>query len=489
MLSAFAAIGFTLLISSEASASTVGTRPSAPRHVVAVSGTGSATLHFLAPLSNGRLRITRYDVDARPGSRTYVCTSTNCSIHGLSSGVAYSFTVAAVNKAGRGPYSPRSNTVTVKASGPTITFNANGGIGVMANEIANTNRATFLTPDMYTYAGHAFAGWNTSANGSGTAYDNGGEYAISTSVTLYAQWSTGTVSVSFNANGGIGVMAAEAEQLNDVASLTSNSFTYSGYTFTSWNTAADGGGTSYANGGSFDFVISVTLYAQWTAAASTGPFPGSFSSNWSGYVLQGSSGGYQAVSAQWVVPTLNCATEPEGVMSIWVGVNGTDSSNPGLFQDGSSSQCTDGQEYSFVWWTDQDQGFSAQFLFNVNTGDTVFAEVAQNSSGDWVYTVKDLTTGNTSSNPEPYNGEGTSAEWIVEDPADSSTQALVPLADFNSVTMTNLGLTVPSGTWTLPPYDDALEMVDTDGKVMTLPTPIPGATSTASFTVFYESST
>ena len=52
---------------------------------------------------------------------------------------------------------------------------------------------------------------------------------------------------------------------NVPAALTANAFTFTGYTFTSWNTAAIGSGTAYTDGASYDFVADVTLYAQWTA--------------------------------------------------------------------------------------------------------------------------------------------------------------------------------------------------------------------------------
>ncbi|MEO9181076.1 MAG: InlB B-repeat-containing protein, partial [Acidimicrobiales bacterium] len=68
--------------------------------------------------------------------------------------------------------------------------------------------------------------------------------------------------VSFNANGGTGSMANETNSAP--AALTPNSFTRSGYTFKNWNTAANGTGTAYANGASYPFSASTTLYARWT---------------------------------------------------------------------------------------------------------------------------------------------------------------------------------------------------------------------------------
>ncbi|MGD0055490.1 MAG: InlB B-repeat-containing protein, partial [Acidimicrobiales bacterium] len=58
--------------------------------------------------------------------------------------------------------------------------------GSMANETASV--ATALTANAFTRTGYTFAGWNTAANGTGTAYANDASYPFSASTTLYAQW-------------------------------------------------------------------------------------------------------------------------------------------------------------------------------------------------------------------------------------------------------------------------------------------------------------
>ncbi len=57
--------------------------------------------------------------------------------------------------------------------------------------------------------------------------------------------------VTFNANGGSGSMAPQTA--NVPTALNANTFTRTGYTFNNWNTAANGSGTSYANGVTYDF--------------------------------------------------------------------------------------------------------------------------------------------------------------------------------------------------------------------------------------------
>ncbi|HVB51610.1 MAG TPA: G1 family glutamic endopeptidase [Acidimicrobiales bacterium] len=258
--------------------------------------------------------------------------------------------------------------------------------------------------------------------------------------------------VVFNASGGSGTMKDEINREGTSAPLTANVFTRTGYTFSGWNSAADGSGAGYTNGATYLVVANATLYAQWTIAASQFQT----SSNWAGYILNGGVGGYQAVSGQWTVPTLNCQATPDGNVSVWVGVNGVNTSH-GLFQDGTSSSCANGVETSYAWWTDEAMGYLTQTVFQVQTGDVITADVTQTPSGTWQYDVSDITTGAVSSQVEGYSGVGTSAEWIVEDPGMASG-GLYPLGNFGSETITDLGLTVPSGSWTLPTPSDAMEL-------------------------------
>lgn len=79
-----------------------------------------------------------------------------------------------------------------------------------------------------------------------------------------------SVTVTFDANGGSGVMNSLTAASNVSTSLTSNVFTRSGFTFTGWNTAADGTGTAYTDAADVTQLAAadyngqtITLYAQW----------------------------------------------------------------------------------------------------------------------------------------------------------------------------------------------------------------------------------
>jgi uncharacterized repeat protein (TIGR02543 family) len=154
----------------------------------------------------------------------------------------------------------------------TVTFDPNGGTGSMSNQSGNYNTTAALTSNAFTRTGYTFAGWNTSANGSGTSYADGASHTFTASITLYAQWTINSYTVTFDPNGGTGSMSNQSGNYNTTAALTSNAFTRTGYTFAGWNTAANGSGTSYANGANYTFTASITFYAQWTINSYTVTF-------------------------------------------------------------------------------------------------------------------------------------------------------------------------------------------------------------------------
>ena len=144
----------------------------------------------------------------------------------------------------------------------TVTFDANGGTGSMSPETKNALAS--LTPNNFTRTEFKFVNWNTAANGSGSSYDDSGAYKFTKSTTLYAQWNAAaTFSVKFHANGGGGSMKTETKK--SAAPLTRNQFTRNGFKFIKWSTAGNGSGSDYANGQSYGFETSISLYAQWSA--------------------------------------------------------------------------------------------------------------------------------------------------------------------------------------------------------------------------------
>ncbi len=140
----------------------------------------------------------------------------------------------------------------------TVSFNAEGGSAV--SSLSGPSGTTITLPAAPTYAGHTFNGWFAAASG-GTALTS--PYTLTTSTTLYAQWTTNaTVTVSFNAEGGSAVSSLSGPSGTTITLPAAP--TYAGHTFNGWFAAASGG-TALTS--PYTLTTSTTLYAQWTTNA------------------------------------------------------------------------------------------------------------------------------------------------------------------------------------------------------------------------------
>ena len=72
------------------------------------------------------------------------------------------------------------------------------------------------------------------------------------------------ITITFDPNNGTGSVASMTVNPGIDNTLTANTFTREGYSFTGWNTKADGTGTPYADKAIVSFDADTTLYAQWT---------------------------------------------------------------------------------------------------------------------------------------------------------------------------------------------------------------------------------
>lgn len=160
------------------------------------------------------------------------------------------------------------------ANSYTVSFNANGGTGSIADQSFTYDVSGSLTANSFARGSDTFLGWSTSSTAETATYTNGQSVSnLSTiangKVTLYAVWRANTYEVRFDANGGIGNMLPQTIGRSDAAPLNTNAYTRIGYSFTGWNTSINGSGFSYADGHQVtnlpgDTANSITLYAQWT---------------------------------------------------------------------------------------------------------------------------------------------------------------------------------------------------------------------------------
>ena len=79
----------------------------------------------------------------------------------------------------------------------TVTFNPNfSGIAEKTQSV-ESGVDTKLDTNSFSRTGYTFKGWNTSADGSGTAYANGATVNVSKDTVLYAQWEINTYTVTW----------------------------------------------------------------------------------------------------------------------------------------------------------------------------------------------------------------------------------------------------------------------------------------------------
>ncbi len=198
----------------------------------------------------------------------YVVTGTDSDADGDSGHWTYTLTVVATGGGGGGGGGGVSINQTSATTGTVVTTSsATYTAGPIAVE-GNTGPVTFVTthsnPSLTVSSSGVISTTGTLLVGtysvSGTdsdAYNDTGTWSFTLTVTAAAVM----VTVTFEANGGTGTMTAESA--SGPTALSLNAFARKGYTFVDWNTAANGSGTSYANGASFPFSTTTTLFAQW----------------------------------------------------------------------------------------------------------------------------------------------------------------------------------------------------------------------------------
>ena len=157
-----------------------------------------------------------------------------------------------------------------------INYNANpptgrtpGGQGT-ANWTGHTGDTPTISQNGWTVDGYTFTGWNTQAGGKGQAYAPGTKWAANGTLTLYAQWTAGEASLSYNGNGATGGKTdPQTGKTDEKINVRDNGFTRDGYTFVTWNTQADCKGNAVKPNSEWTLRGSSTLYACWAGNVQT----------------------------------------------------------------------------------------------------------------------------------------------------------------------------------------------------------------------------
>lgn len=122
----------------------------------------------------------------------------------------------------------------------------------------------------WTIDGYTFAGWATNADGSGARYAPGARWTANGTLTLYAQWTPGQASLTYDGNGATGGKTdPQTGKTDEKINVRDNGFTRDGYTFVTWNTQADCKGNAVKPNSEWTLRGSSTLYACWAGVAQT----------------------------------------------------------------------------------------------------------------------------------------------------------------------------------------------------------------------------
>ena len=157
-----------------------------------------------------------------------------------------------------------------------INYNANpptgrtpGGQGT-ANWTGHTGDTPTISQNGWTVDGYTFTGWATNADGSGARYAPGARWAANGTLTLYAQWTAGEASLTYDGNGATGGKTdPQTGKTDEKINVRDNGFTRDGYTFVTWNTQADCKGNAVKPNSEWTLRGSSTLYACWAGVAQT----------------------------------------------------------------------------------------------------------------------------------------------------------------------------------------------------------------------------
>jgi uncharacterized repeat protein (TIGR02543 family) len=147
-----------------------------------------------------------------------------------------------------------------------VTYSVNGGTSATPTQAATWHDQTFTTAATPVRDGYTFTGWSdgTSTYAAGTTYTMG-----VADVTLTAQWTPSTYTVTYNYNGATGGASTVSGSFTTLGTaITLPTPTRTGYTFAGWysnsglTTSIGAAGASYSPTGA---TLALNAYAKWTA--------------------------------------------------------------------------------------------------------------------------------------------------------------------------------------------------------------------------------
>ena len=147
-----------------------------------------------------------------------------------------------------------------------------GATGSTPDTTGVTGQNVTIARNGFTRPCYTFTGWARDRR-TNPSLQPGGRYTLTPgTTTLWAQWKADPAHLIYNANTGSTSQTRRTDGVVDqTLTVIANPFTRTGYTFTGWNTQADGRGRAYTAGNGFRLVADAksnpvntsVLYAQW----------------------------------------------------------------------------------------------------------------------------------------------------------------------------------------------------------------------------------
>ena len=147
-----------------------------------------------------------------------------------------------------------------------------GATGSTPDTTGVTGQNVTIAQNGFTRPGYTFTGWARDRR-TDPSLQPGGRYTLTPGITtLWAQWKADPAHLIYNSNSGSTSQTRRTDGVVDqTLTVIANPFTRTGYTFTGWNTQADGRGRAYTAGNGFRLVAdpksnpvnTSVLYAQW----------------------------------------------------------------------------------------------------------------------------------------------------------------------------------------------------------------------------------
>ena len=146
--------------------------------------------------------------------------------------------------------------------------------GSTPDTTGSTGDTVTVSQNGFDRPGYTFTGWSTSKRGD-PSLNPGDKHTLEPgTTTVWAQWKANPAHLVYNSN--IGSIGSETKTVDGVVDQTvktlGNPFDRPGYTFSGWNTQADGKGKAYDPGADYTLTANdkstpkntSVLYAQWT---------------------------------------------------------------------------------------------------------------------------------------------------------------------------------------------------------------------------------